>query len=108
LIRKQILSTAAVLMLAAGTTTGAMAFSHKAGGSSHHVRSIHASGVHSFGHRHRARFAGVRGSTSRRQDEAGYRGGFIDLGPLGITAACGSYRSKHYCGQGYSVSGWTY
>jgi hypothetical protein len=25
-----------------------------------------------------------------------------------MTAACGSYRSKHYCGQGYSVSGWSY
>lgn len=107
-MRKQILATAAVLMLAASTTTSAMAFDHKSSRSGHHVRSIHASGMHSFGPRHRARFAGVRGSTGWGQDEAGYRGGFIDLGPLGIMAACGSYRSKHYCGQGYSVSAWTY
>lgn len=107
-MRKQILATAAVLTLAASTTTSATASDHKSGRSDHHARSIHASGTHGFGPRHRARFAGVRGSTSRGQDDAVYRGGFIDLGPLGIMAACGSYRSKHYCGQGYSISAWTY
>jgi hypothetical protein len=107
-MRRKILATAAVLILAASATTSAMAFDHKSSRSGHHIRSIHASGMHNSGPRHRARFAGVRGSTSRGQDEAGYRGGFIDLGPLGITAACGSYRSKHYCGQGYSVSAWSY
>ena len=90
-MRQKILATAAVLTLAVGATS-AMASSHKAGHGGRHARNSHA----------------VRSAESWRQGDTGYRGGFIDLGPLGFTAACGSYRSKHYCGQGYSVSGWTY
>ena len=107
-MRKQILATAAVVMLAACTTTSAMALSHGAGHGGTHVRSVHAGATHASHTRRGNRLAGVRGSTSWGQDQAGYRGGFIDLGPLGMTAACGSYRSKHYCGQGYSVAGWSY
>ena len=87
-MRKQILATAAVLVPAIGATTSTMASDRKSG----HGRYSHT----------------VRNAESWRQGDTSYRGGFIDLGPLGITAACGSYRSKHYCGQGYSVSGWTY
>ena len=91
-MRKQILATAAVLVLAIGATTSAMASSHKAGHGARHARNYHT----------------VRNAESWRPGDTSYRGGFIDLGPLGITAACGSYRSKHYCGQGYSVSAWSY
>jgi hypothetical protein len=88
-MRAQILATAAALMLAVGATTGAIASSHKASHARHH----HA----------------VRSAESWRQGDTGYRGGFIDLGPLGFTAACGSYAYKgRRCGQGYSVSAWTY
>jgi hypothetical protein len=91
-MRQRILATIAVLVLAASATTSAMASSHKAGHTGRHARNSHP----------------LRGAESWHQGDTTYRGGFIDLGPLGITAACGSYRSKHYCGQGYSVSGWTY
>jgi hypothetical protein len=107
-MRTQILAIAAMVMLAAGTATSAMALSHGAGHRGTHVRSVHAAATHASHTKRGNRLAGVRGPTSWSQDQAGYRGGFIDLGPLGMTAACGSYRSKHYCGQGYSVSGWSY
>jgi hypothetical protein len=81
------------MALAIGATTSAMASDHKAGHAGRHVRKLHT----------------VRGPESWRQGDTGYRGGFIDLGPLGITAACGQYHHKQgYCGQGYSVSGWSY
>jgi hypothetical protein len=106
-MRKQVLATA-VLVLAAGVATGARAIEHKASHGGTHVRNLHVAGMHS-GHRHRARHAGVHGPESWRENSADVRGGFIDLGPLGITAACGSYRSGHgYCGPGYSVSAWSY
>jgi hypothetical protein len=100
-MRKQILSSLTMLALVTGMTTGAMAFHHKAGHGGHHVRGFHAGGMHSVGAIGGNRLAGVRGPIDR--------GGFIDLGPLGITAACGSYRHQHgYCGSGYSVSAWSY
>ena len=103
---KQIFATATVLVLAATAITSARASDHRAGQGGSHVRSVHVAAIHG-GHRHRARLARVRGPENWRQDGAD-SGGFIDLGPLGFTAACGAYRSRHYCGQGYSVSGWTY
>jgi hypothetical protein len=91
-MRKKIFAIAAIFLLtAAGVATSAMASDRKSG-RGHRVRTFHT----------------VRSAESWHQADTTYRGGFIDLGPLGITAACGSYRSKHYCGQGYSVSGWTY
>lgn len=87
---KQILATAVVLTLAVVATTSAIASSHRGGHAGHHARHLHT----------------VRGAESWPSAD---RAGFIDLGPLGFTAACGSYRTKRgYCGQGYSVSGWTY
>lgn len=100
-MRRQILANLTILAFVTGTTTGAMAFDHKASHGSH-VRHFHAGGTHSFGATRRSnRFAGVRGANDP--------GGFIDLGPLGITAACGSYRHQHGdCGSGYSVSAWSW
>ena len=106
-MRKQFLATAAVLVLGANVTTGARAIEPKASIGSAHVKTLRVAEMHQ-GHRDKARLTRYRGSESRRQISPDVRGGFIDLGPLGITAACGSYRSQHYCGQGYSVSGWTY
>ena len=104
---KKILAATTVIALAMSAGTSTMAFGHKASHSGHHVKAHHAGGM--YGHAlKRSRLASVRGSYCWREGDTGYRGGFIDLGPLGITAACGSYRSKRYCGQGYSVSGWTY
>jgi hypothetical protein len=91
-MKQKILVTAAVLALAVSATSSAMASSHKAGHAARHARNFHT----------------VRSAEGWRQGDTSYRGGFIDLGPLGITAACGSYRSQHYCGQGYPVSAWSY
>ena len=89
-MRKQVLATAAVLTLAAVATTSAIASSHGGGHAGHHARRLHT----------------VGGAEVWR---SGDRGGFVDLGPLGFTAKCGSYRTKRsYCGQSYSVSAWTY
>ncbi len=99
-MRKQTLVSLTILAFVTGMTTGATALDRKAGHGGHHIRGFPAGGMHSSGTKPSSRLAGVRGPTDR--------GGFIDLGPLGITAACGSYRSKHYCGQGYSVSAWSY
>jgi hypothetical protein len=92
LMRKQISAIAMIFLLAASATANAMASSHKAGHAGRHAKNSHP----------------VRSAESWHQGDTSYRGGFIDLGPLGITAACGSYRSRHYCGQGYSVSAWSY
>jgi hypothetical protein len=99
-MRKQILANLTILAFVTGMTTGAMAFDHKADRASH-VRHFHAGATHSFGARRGNRFAGVRATDDR--------GGFIELGPLGITAACGSYHHQHGdCGSGYSVSAWSW
>ena len=60
-----------------------------------------------------SRLAGVRGPESWYPGggSPGYHGGFIDLGPLGITAACGSHPHRYgYCGPGYStpIDAWSY
>lgn len=100
-MRKQILTNLTILAFLTGMTTGAMAFEHKAGRSGSHARAFHAGGTQSVGTSRGRRFTGGRGADDR--------GGFIDLGPLGITAACGSPRYRHgYCGSGYSVSAWSY
>ena len=107
-MRPLILLTTTVLVLVAGATSSARAFEHTAGYGSGHGGALHAVGMHRHATKHINRSAGVRRSASRHYGGPDVRDGFIDLGPLGITAACGSYRSKHYCGQGYSVSAWSY
>ena len=103
-MRKQILATATALTLAAGLTTSAMAF--ETDSSSRHSGQFRAGaygGMHGPRGRHISRYAGVRGFESRRHGGwnyggPSYRGGLVDLGPLGITtAACG----HGYCGPGY-------
>ena len=103
-MKRQIFANVAALVLAAGMTTGAMAFDEGAGIGTHHAR-----GVQSVRARHDSRFAGVRGYESWRHGGWGYRGsahegGFIDLGPLGFTAGCG----RSTCSPGYSVSAWSW
>ena len=105
-MRKQILGGAAVLALAAIVTTSAMASDHKDSRSG--VKHVHSSAIYSFRAQHGSRFAGVRGFEGARHGawDGGNpynHSGFIDLGPLGITAGCG-----HRCSQGYSVSAWSY
>jgi hypothetical protein len=106
LMRKKILATATALTLAAGLTSSAMAFDRNADSGPHtrHFRAGASGGMYGSRSRHLSRFAGVRGFESRRYSgsayyESGpsYRGGFVDLGPLGITTACG------YCGSGYGT-----
>jgi hypothetical protein len=107
-MRTQILAAAMVITLAVGMASRAMALDHKVGHASRHIKVHHAGGMHGYAAK-RSRFVRLRSSERWRQGDTSYRGGFIDLGPLGITAACGSYRTKHgYCGPGYSVSAWTY
>jgi hypothetical protein len=109
MIRRLVLA-GTVLALAAGMTTGAMASDRKADKSGSHVGRLHPGAFGSTHHvRHSSRLAGVRGPESRYPDGSspGYHGGFIDLGSLGITAACGSYPR---CGSGYGapISAWSY
>jgi hypothetical protein len=105
-MRKQILAATTVIALAIAAVTSAMAFDHKAGHAGRHVKAHHAAGMHGYAAK-RNRLAGAR--NPGRWHQGNDRGGFIDLGPLGFTAACGSPSYKgRYCGQGYSVSGWTY
>jgi len=111
-MRRQILGVATVLVLVGGVTSNATAFDQGPGSGSHAGR-IRAGGMHGIGARHGSRFEGVRGFESWRErgwshGSARDRGDFIDLGPLGITARCGSaYHTPGYCGQGYSVSAWS-
>lgn len=95
-MRTRILAGAAVLALAAGTTTGAMASNHKAGRSGSHVTRTHASATHGW-----ARYD--RGYAAEAGNAHDY-GGAKSLGPLGFTFGC----VRGYCGQGYSVSAWSY
>ena len=109
-MRKRILAGAAMLAVAAGVVTSAMASDHKTGRGGSHVRRVHVGGMHSFEARRGSRFAGVRGFESSRHDdwEGGNvygHAGYKSLGPLGITFGCGQRGS---CGQGYSVSAWSY
>jgi len=111
-MRTQILATTTVLTLLVGATTTVMASAPKKdhhGRHVRHVQGLHAGGIHGHAAKRGSRSAAARDLASWRQGGGGYHGGFIDLGPLGITAACGSYsyRGRH-CGQGYSVSAWTY
>jgi len=107
-MRTLILVITTVLVLVAGATGSARALEHKASYGSGHGGALHAVGMHRHAAKHINRSAGVRRSANWREEGPNVHGGFIDLGPLGITAACGSYRSKHYCGQGYPVSAWSY
>ena len=111
-MQKRILAGVTVLAFSAGVMSSAMALDQKAGRGGHHIKGFRAGGMHSSEARRNTRFSGVRGFESWRQNDrghGGYHGGFIDLGPLGITAACGSYRYKNGgCGLGYSVSAWSY
>jgi hypothetical protein len=95
-----------VLALAAGVTTGAMASDRKAYKSGSHVGRLHSGAFGSMHHvRRSSRLAGE--SWYPDGNSPGYHGGFISLGPLGITAACGSHSR---CGSGYgtSISAWSY
>ena len=113
MMRRLILAGTA-LVLAAGVSAGAMASDQKADKSGSHVGRSHTAASGRTHHiRHSSRLAGVRGPESWYPGGAspGYHGGFIDLGPLGITAACGSYPHRYgYCGPGYSTSigAWSY
>jgi hypothetical protein len=99
----------AVLALALGMTAGATASHQKAGKGAHYVG-------HFQQHiRHGSRFAGVRGleGSYPAGGRPAYNGGFIDLGPLGMTAACGFYANRYrsdYCGprNGAPIDAWSY
>ena len=111
---RRLILAGTVLALAAGATTSAMASDRKVDKSGSHVGRLHPGAVGSTHHvRRSSRLAGVRGPESWYPDGSspGYHGGFIDLGPLGITAACGSYPHRYGpCGSGYgtSISAWSY
>jgi len=87
----------AALALAVAVTASAMASGHRAGRSAGHVERVHAAG---FGGTHHI----------RRSGSPAYPGGFIDLGPLGIMAACATYPRGHgYCGppSGTPIDAWS-
>ena len=103
-----------VLALAAGVTASAMASDQKAGKSGHRVGRFHTAALAGTHHiRRSGRLALVRGRENRYPGGASpnYYGGFIDLGPLGMTAACGSYppTSAGYCGprNGAPIDAWS-
>jgi hypothetical protein len=103
-----------VFALAAGVMTSATASDRKAGKSGSHVGRFHPAAIGGTHHiRRSSRLAGVHGPEIWYPGggSPGYHGGFIDLGPLGITAACGSYpRRNGYCGPGYGtpIDAWSY
>jgi hypothetical protein len=97
----------AVLALAVGMTASAIASDQKSGKSGHHV------GHFQHHIQHSSRLAGVRGPEGPYPGDGSpaYNGGFIDLGPLGMTAACGSYANRYrsdYCGprNGAPIDAW--
>ena len=103
-----------VLALAVAVTAGAMASDQKAGKSGRHVGRFHAAAFAGTHHvRRSSRLAGVRGPESRYGGggSTGYQGGFVDLGPLGMMAACGAYppTSAGYCGprNGAPIDAWS-
>lgn len=96
----------AVLALLAGVTTGAVASDPKAHKSGSHVGRLHHGAL--GGTHHVRRGSPLAGESWYPDDSSsGYHGGFISLGPLGFTAACGPSRR---CGSGYgtSISAWSY
>jgi hypothetical protein len=102
-----------VLAVAAGVTAGAMASDQKAGTSGSHVGRFHAAASGRTHHIKRSnRLAAVRGPEGWYPSggSSGYQGAFIDLGPLGMTAACGSYPPGRsgYCGptSGTPIDAW--
>jgi hypothetical protein len=111
---RRLILAGTVLALAAGVTASAMASDQKSDKNGSHVGRFHAA---AFGRTHHirrsSRLAGVRGPESWYPGggSPGYHGGFIDLGPLGITAACGSYPHRYgHCGPGYGtpIDAWSY
>jgi hypothetical protein len=99
----------AVLALAVGMASGAMASGQNSAKGGQHV------GRFQHHVRHGNQLAGVRGPESSYPASASpaYSGGFIDLGPLGMTAACGSYANRYrsdYCGprNGAPIDAWSY
>jgi opacity protein-like surface antigen len=105
----RLILASAVLALAIGMTAAAMASDRKSGQGAHYV------GYYQHHIRHGSRFAGVRWSEGPYPagGSPAYNGGFIDLGPLGMTAACGSYANRYrsdYCGprSGAPIDAWSY
>jgi hypothetical protein len=111
---RRLLLAGTVLALAAGVTASAMASDQKADKGGSHVGRFHTAASGKTYHiRRSSRVAGVRGPESSYPGggSPGYHGGFIDLGPLGITAACGSYPLRYgTCGPGYGtpIDAWSY
>jgi hypothetical protein len=111
---RKLIVAGTVLAIAVAATASAKASDQKAGNSGSHVGRFHTAtfgGTHHI--RRSSRLAGVRGPENWYPGggSPGYHGGFIDLGPLGITAACGSYPHRYgYCGPGYGapVHAWSY
>jgi hypothetical protein len=87
-MKNRILAGAALLVFAAGVTTSAMASDYRAVRHSH-VRHIYPGRV--------------------TWDNGAYdRGGLVDLGPLGVTTACGAYRNRPAsCGYGTPIFAWS-
>ncbi len=111
---RRLIIAGTVLALAAGVTAGAMASDGKADQGGTHVGRLHTA---AFGRTHHIRasrrLAGLRGPERGYPGSGslGYPGGFIDLGPLGITAACGSAPHRYgSCGPGYGapIDAWSY
>src|SRR5690242_1343674 len=99
-----------VLVLVVGVATGAVASDRKTGKGGSHGGRFHTASSNGTHHiRHDSRLAGVRAPQgwypgSAYPGSTGYQGGFVDLGPLGMTAACGFYPVGHgYCGPGYGT-----
>ena len=105
---------ATVLALAAGAMTSAMASESEGRHRGSHVGRVHAAAFGQPHHiRHSSRIARVRGPENwyAGGESPPYQGGFISLGPLGVTAACGSYPHRYgTCGPSYGtpIDAWSY
>ena len=111
---RRLIVAGTVLALTAGVTAGATASDQRADQSGRHAGRFHTAAVGGTHHiRRSSRLAGAPRPESQYPGggSPGYHGGFIDLGPLGITAACGSYPHGYgTCGPGYgtSINAWSY
>ena len=93
-MRNRVLVMITALVLTAGVTTSAGAFDRKTGRGAGHVKRVHTSGMNA-----------ARTGYGNQFSAPPYQGGYKDLGPLGVQFPCAPHG---YCGQGYSVSAWSW
>jgi hypothetical protein len=110
IMMRRLILAGTVLALAVGTTTGTIASDQTTGKSSGQVERFHTAADRHHVKRN-ARLAADRDTESWYPGGGSprYQGAWIDLGPLGMTAACGANPHRpDYCGprNGAPIDAW--